>query len=104
MAKYIILTNKDEYQTKLETEGLEIIETYQYFFFDQLKAKYSIAQVHDDSIKITLTEEKDDKTYVNDIPVKFFEVFETIEGAQDELKELAGPNSDSSRLQLEVAV
>ncbi|SDH15523.1 hypothetical protein SAMN05192534_1029 [Alteribacillus persepolensis] len=100
MDQYIILTNKEEYQTDLNNEGLEVIETYDYYFFDHLKAKYTIAKVHDNSIKIKLTEEKNDKVYVNRVPVKFFETFEKLEEAHDELRELSGPNSDSSQLKL----
>ncbi|SFE87612.1 hypothetical protein [Alteribacillus iranensis] len=100
MNKFIILTNKEDYQTILENEGLHIVETYDYYFFDQLKAKYSIAQVLSDDIKITLVEEKNGKSYINHIPIKFFESFETIEGAQEELGELSGPDSDFSHLKL----
>jgi len=100
MAKHIILTNKDDYQTELNHEGLEILDTYQYFFFDKLKAKYTIAIVHNENIKITLTENKWGTSYINHIPIKFFEAYETIEDALDELKELSGPNSNSSKLEL----
>ncbi|MBU8908241.1 hypothetical protein [Desertibacillus haloalkaliphilus] len=96
---YIILTNKDEYQTNIHTEGLEVIETYEYYFFNQLRAKYTIAKVTKNDIKITLTEEKDEKKYINNIPVKFFEVYETIEGAHEELDEITGPDSDNARLE-----
>ncbi|MGO4886701.1 hypothetical protein ACJ2A9_03000 [Anaerobacillus sp. MEB173] len=102
MANYIILTNKEDYQTDLNNKGLQQIETYNYLFFGKLKAKYTICKVIDDSIKIQLIEEKDGVSYINDIPVKFFEPYENIEQAQDELKELSGPDNDDSKLELVV--
>ncbi|WP_096203293.1 hypothetical protein [Bacillus sp. FJAT-45350] len=99
MAKYIVLTNRDEYQTSLNNEGLRLIETYEYYFFNQLRAKYTVAEVIGDDIKITLTEEKNGVTYVNHIPIKFFEGYDSVEAAREELEELSGPNSDDSRLE-----
>nr|WP_275899483.1 hypothetical protein [Bacillus piscicola] len=84
----------------MDNDGLEIIETYDYFFFDQLKAQYTIAAVKENDMKITLKEEKNDKTYINRIPIKFFEAFETVEAAKEELGELSGPDSDFSQLKL----
>ncbi|MDA3129514.1 hypothetical protein ACFPTR_00350 [Aliibacillus thermotolerans] len=100
MGKFIILTNKEDYQTDLNNDGLKVIETYDYFFFDKLKAKYTIAEVLSDDIKIKLIEESNDKTYINEIPIKFFEAFETIDEAKEELNELSGPDTDFSQLKL----
>lgn len=98
MGKYIILTNKETFQTTIQDTHLVPIETFEFFFFDQLKAKYTIAEVQDDNIKIRLYEKYEDKEYVNEIRVKFFESFETVEGARAELKELVGPDTDNARL------
>ncbi|KAB7705616.1 hypothetical protein F9802_13865 [Bacillus aerolatus] len=99
MEKYIVLTNKDTFQTVLENEGLEPVETYHFYFFDKLKSKYTIAKVLDDSIKIQLFEEYEGKEYVNHIGVKFFETFGTIEAAREELNEIvkASGNSEDSQ-------
>lgn len=100
MSKFIILTNKEDYQTVLENDGLKLVDTYDYFFFDQLKAKYTIAEVLSDDIKIRLVEENGTKKYVNEIPIKFFEAFETAAEAREELNELTGPDTDFSHLKL----
>lgn len=100
MKKYIILTNKEDYQTDLNNDGLNVVETYDYYFFDRLKAKYSIAEVLSDDIKIKLIEETEEKIYINEIPIKFFEAFETIEEAKEELNELTEPDTDFSQLKL----
>ncbi|MDQ0243087.1 hypothetical protein J2S09_000623 [Bacillus fengqiuensis] len=99
MEKYIVLTNKDTFQTVIDNEGLEPVETYHFYFFDNLKAKYTIAKVLDDNIKIQLFETYEGKDYVNHIRVKFFETFNTIEGAREELNEIvkASGNSEDSK-------
>ncbi|MED1472256.1 hypothetical protein [Bacillus salipaludis] len=95
MGKYIVLTNKDTFQTSLENDGLEPVETYHFYFFDKLKAKYTIAKVLDEKIKIKLFEEFEGKEYVNHIGVKFFERFETIEDAREELNEIVKASGNS---------
>ncbi|WLR52908.1 hypothetical protein LC040_08465 [Bacillus tianshenii] len=99
MGKYIVLTNKDTFQTKVDGEGLKPIETYHFYFFDTIKATYTIAEVLDDNIKINLYEEYEGKEFVNNIKVKFFETFATIEEAQEELDEIvkASGNSEDSK-------
>ena len=99
MEQYIVLTNKDTFQTILNNDGLELIETYHFYFFEQLKAKYTIAKVVDDDFKIQLYEKYDGKEYVNHIHVKFFEKFARIEEAREELYEIvrASGNSEDSQ-------
>lgn len=99
MDKYIVLTNKDTFQTIIEGDGLEAVETYHFYFFEELKAKYTIAKILDDSIKIKLYENYEGKEYVNLIRVKFFESFSTIEAAREELFEIvrASGNSKESK-------
>ncbi|MBO9130404.1 hypothetical protein [Bacillus sp. 165] len=99
MGKYIVLTNKNTFQTIVDNEGLRPLETYHFYFFDELKAKYTIAEVMDDNIKIKLYEKYEGREYVNEIRVKFFETFDTIEAAQEELYEIvkASGNSEDSK-------
>jgi hypothetical protein len=94
---FIILTNKNTYQTDLNSAGIETVETYDYFFFGTLKASYSISKVLDKSCKITITE-NGEKSYVNHIPVKFFEAFDDIEDARKELSLMVGSNSEDQKL------
>lgn len=99
MDKYIILTNKDTFQTKVDGQGLEPLETYHFYFFNSIKATYTIAKVLDDNIKISLYEKYEGKEYVNNIKVKFFETFPSIEEAHQELDEIvkASGKSDESK-------
>lgn len=98
LANFIVLTNKSTFQTILDNPGLEPVETYHFYFFEELKAKYTIAKVVDESIKITLYESYEGKEYVNQINVKFFERFGTLEAAREELNEIvkASGNSEDS--------
>ncbi|MFD2924832.1 hypothetical protein [Halobacillus naozhouensis] len=99
MDKYIVLTNKDTYQTVLDNDGLEVVESYQFYFFDKLKATYTIAKVLDDRTKIQLYEKYGEKEFVNYIRVKFFEAFENIDDAREELDEIVkgSGNSEDSK-------
>lgn len=99
MGKYIVLTNKDTFQTILKNDGLEIVETYDFYFFEKLKAKYTIAKILDENIKIQLYEQYEGKEYINQISVKFFEKFDTLEAAREELNEIvkASGNSKDSK-------
>lgn len=94
---YIILTNKESYQTALDTPGIEVVESYDYLFYDKLHANYSIVKVMDSKCKIKIVEDSD-KQYVNHIPVKFFESFETIDEAMEELKVLVGSHTEHQKL------
>lgn len=94
---YIILTNKEAYQTNLHSEGIELVESYDYVFFDKIKASYSIVKVVDPACKIIITEDGE-KKYVNHVPVKFFETFDDLEGAREELWELVGANVANQKL------
>ncbi len=100
MDKYIVLTNKDTFQTVLENDGFQPVETYHFYFFDELKANYTIAKIVKDSFKIQLYEKYEEKEYINNIHVKFFETFPTIEEARKELNEIvkaSGGNNEDSK-------
>jgi hypothetical protein len=94
-----VLTNKNTFQTILKNDGIEPVETYDFYFFGDLKANYTIVKVLDENIKIQLFEKYEGKEYVNNISVKFFEKFDTIEAAREELQEIvkASGNSEDSK-------
>ncbi|MEW9668790.1 hypothetical protein [Ammoniphilus sp. 3BR4] len=94
---YIVLTNKESYQTDLTTAGIELVESYDYMFYDKRIANYSIVKVTDNKCKIKIVEESD-RSYINHIPVKFFEAFETIEEAREELDVLVGTHTETQKL------
>jgi hypothetical protein len=95
---YVILTNKDACVTTTNSKGLVPVESYNFLFFGKLKANYTIVEVTEDNAKIQITETTTDKSYVNHIPVKFFDSYGTIKEAQEELQELADPTSEDSKL------
>lgn len=88
MEKYIILTNKkDEFSTDLTVEGIEPVESYDYFFYSEKKANYTIAKLLEDHIKVKLVE-AEDETLINRVPAKLFETFDSLDDARGELQEL----------------
>lgn len=83
---YIILTSKPgQFKTEI-MGGLRPLEAYDYFFYGQKKAHFVIAELLDESIKVRVIE--DETAIVNDVPSKFLEKFESVEGAFNELKHL----------------
>jgi hypothetical protein len=101
--KYIILTTKETFQTIVDEKGLETVETYHFYFFDEIKATYTVAKVLDDNVKIQLYEKYEGKEYVNNIKVKFFETFTSLEAAHEELNEIvkaSGSGEDSKYTKL----
>ncbi|GAB7386361.1 hypothetical protein BSNK01_01960 [Bacillaceae bacterium] len=97
MSKYLILTNKDTFSTETSGPGLKPVESYDFFVFDQRKANYTITEVTEENIKITITD-NEVKNAVNRIPLKLFPVFNSIEEAREELQQLVGPQSNETKL------
>jgi hypothetical protein len=82
---YVILTSKPgQFRTDI-LDGLRPVETYDYLFYGQNKARFVIAELLRDT-KIRVIE--DESAIVNDVPTKFLERFETVELAFNELQHL----------------
>jgi hypothetical protein len=93
---YVILTSKPgKFRTEI-IDGLRPLQAYDYLFYGQKKARFVIAELLKDT-KIRVIEEE--TSIVNDIPSKFFDQFETIEGALIELKHLTNFGSVQAKLQ-----
>ena len=83
---YVILTSKPgQFRTEV-IDGLRPQEAYDYLFYGCKKAYFVIAELLNESTKIRVVE--DDTAIVNDVPSKFLQKFETVEGAFNELKHL----------------
>lgn len=94
---YIILTNKEAFTTETKGEHLEPVETYEYHFFNNVKAKYTIVKVKNDQCKIKIIDNDNDQ-YINHVPLKFFEAFDDVEMARSELQELIGAEAGDAKL------
>lgn len=97
MAGYIILTNKDDYTTRLDTPGIEPVETYEYYFYSRRLAEFTIAKVLDEDTR-TIIQDHEDTTKICDIPSRVFPSFEDIKDARKEINELANSNLDYVKL------
>jgi len=82
---YVILTSKPgQFRTEI-AGGVRPLEAYDYLFYGRTKAHFVIAELIEDT-KIRVVEEG--SAIVNDVPAKFFEKFETVEHALNELRHL----------------
>lgn len=85
---YLILTSKEgEFRTEPIDDGLLPVEAYDYLFYGRKKATFVIAECLQAS-KIRVTDNSLPPS-INDIPTKFFEKFDTLEKAREELRRLA---------------
>lgn len=83
---YIILTSKPgQFKTEI-LNGVKPLEAYDYYFYGCKKAHFVIAELLDERTKIRVVE--DETAIINDVPSKFLEKFESVEGAFNELKHL----------------
>ena len=83
---FVILTSKPgEFRT--ESEGLEPVERYDYFFCGRKRAEFVIARLEGE-VKVRIVEESA-AAAVNLVPSKFLPRFATLESARAELGQLA---------------
>lgn len=83
---YVILTSKPgQFKTEI-LNGLKPLEAYDYLFYGSKKAHFVIAELLDEHTKIRVVE--DGTAIINDVPSKFLEKFESVEGAFKELEHL----------------
>ncbi|QJQ95192.1 MULTISPECIES: ferredoxin [Halomonadaceae] len=94
---FIILTSKlDEYDAR-PGQGVSPIEAYEYFFYGKKKADFTIAQVDGLQGRVSIVETGEGGA-TNSVPLKFFERFDTLEAARNELKQLVSFGSIDARL------
>jgi hypothetical protein len=86
MAMYVILTSKPgKFKTEI-LSGLRPLAAYDYLFYGEKKAHFVIAELLDERAKVRVIE--DGTGIINDVRSKFFEKFNTVERALDEIKHL----------------
>jgi len=83
---YVILTSKPGQFKTVIRDGVRPLEAYDYYFYGSRKAHFVIAELLDEAAKIRVVE--DETAIVNDVPSKFLEKFESVEGAYNEIKHL----------------
>lgn len=83
---YVILTSKPgQFRTEVGA-NLRPVEAYDYVYYGRLRARFLIAELTGET-RVRLVDETEPVT-VNDVPSKFLEKFQTIEGARKELQYL----------------
>lgn len=83
---HVILTSKPgQFRTEVGV-NLRPVEAYDYVFCGRLLARFLIAELTGDT-RVRLIDETEPVT-VNDVPSKFLEKFQSVEGARRELQQL----------------
>ena len=83
---FVILTDKDGVFRTEADASLRPIEAYDYFFYGQHRARFTLAEVLQET-KVRIIE-ADPASPVNLVPSKLLEHFDTVEDARRELTSL----------------
>ncbi|WP_439115679.1 ferredoxin [Hydrogenophaga sp.] len=83
---YVILTSKPgQFHTEVGA-AFRPVEAFDYVFYGRVRARFLIAEL-DGETRVRLIDENEPIT-VNDVPSKFLQKFQNIEGARRELQNL----------------
>ena len=84
---YIIFGSKKDVYKSIPVEGVEIVEKYNYKFYNEIKLELNIGKVTKKNSKIKVVD-CTEINCVNFISVKFFGNFKDIESARKEIEAL----------------
>lgn len=85
---YVLITSKPGEYDAIPGDGVTPVKRFDYFFYDKRRASYVIAEVKSPSARVDIRELGEQGT-CNSVPIKFFESFESVEDAENELAGLA---------------
>ncbi len=95
---YVILTSKDGvYRTEADA-SLRPVETYDYVFYGQRRARFVLAELLAET-RVRIVDAMV-PTQVNVVPTKFLAHFDTLEAARKELASLTSFGRMDAKLQL----
>jgi len=95
---YIIVTAKPHEYSADHGEGIRPVETFDYFFYGNHRATFTIGEVVDDRARVTIVD-AEDPGCVNSVPHKFFGDFADVAEARGEIEELVRYGSIDARLE-----
>ena len=95
---YIVFGSKKNVYKSVPTKGIEIIEKYNYKFFDEIKLELFIAKVIDKNSKIKVID-CNEQNCENLISVKFFGNFKDVDDAKKEIESLIYYGSLKTKLE-----
>ena len=84
---YIVFGSKKNVYKSIPMKGIEVIEKYNYKFFDEIKLELSIAKVIDENSRIKVID-CNETNCENLISVKFFGNFKYVNDAKKEIESL----------------
>lgn len=95
---YIIVTSKPQEYAADHGDGVRPIEVYDYFFYGQHRATFTIGEVLRDDARVQIID-TEDPTCINSVPIKFFGDFDEVGDARAELEELTHFGEIDARLE-----
>lgn len=95
---YIIVTSKPNEYAAEHGEGIKPVERYDYFFFGNHRATFTIGEVVDPAARVKIVDAEDPRC-VNSVPHKFFGDFDDVEDARGEIQELVRFGAIDARLE-----
>ena len=84
---YIIFGSKKNVYKSIPLDGVEIVEKYNYKFYDEIKLELNIGKVTNKKSKIKVVDCTENNCE-NFISVKFFGNFKNVESAREEIEAL----------------
>lgn len=95
---YIIVTSKPQEYAADPGAGVRAVETYDYYFYGQHRATFTIGEVVADDARVRIID-ANDPDCINSVPSKFFGDFGDIADARRELEELTRFGDIDARLE-----
>lgn len=95
---YIIVTSKPNEYAADHGDGIRPVERYDYFFYGNHRATFTIGEVVDDAARVEIVD-AEDPSCVNSVPHKFFGDFSDVATARGEIEELVRYGAIDARLE-----
>lgn len=95
---FIVATAKPGEYDAEPGDGLRPVETYQYLFYGELKAVFTVCEVVGEGARVSIID-AGDPSCVNAVPIKFYDAFDTVDDARAELDQLITFGSIDARLE-----
>lgn len=102
MTTYILMTSKVKEYVAEPEKGMTVVKVFDHYFCDQKRSEFSVARVESPDARVRITELGEGGT-VNSIPFKFFESFDSVDGAESELQELVSADPENTRIEPQAA-
>ncbi|MGF9715158.1 hypothetical protein [Paenibacillus naphthalenovorans] len=87
MSEFVLMTTTERYRTVTDNPNLDKVADYEYYFFGKKKATFSICKIKSPNARI-LIQGVSEVFPDNNIPLKVFPKFDSVEVIEKEIYEL----------------